>query len=108
MPPTRRQPMLPDHRDFPESILYVLNKQRFESGTGMIRHHDPWRLPDLSAVANEPQIQFVILVTNQSRIEQSEPQQCRSPPAAIGHSVNIAFVIFAMKPRAAAGESRVK
>ena len=57
--------------------------------------------------AQQPQIQFVILVAYQGLIKKAQFLKLCLPPAAVGHRIDVSFVLLVVKRGAAGRESGV-
>src|SRR5579862_8812713 len=70
----------------------------------MIPALNPWGLPDFAAGAGQPQVEFVILVSHQVFIEQSNAFKNLSIEEATKDGVGRTFVIRVMPTRSADGK----
>src|SRR5580704_5818750 len=106
MPPGGGNAMLLHHDYFPVTVLRILTGQRRERSSWAIPGTNRGCLPDCAASPYEPQVQFVVLISDENFVEESQLQQSRLPPASRGHRIHIAFVIRIVEACAAAAERR--
>src|ERR1043165_3398748 len=74
----------------------------------MVRTANSRRLIDSSPGTHDAQVVLVILVANQLLIKIADPIENIAVPAAVDHSVNIAFIVRTMGARAADRKGRME
>src|SRR5579859_2100355 len=65
--------MLLDHPHFPITVLLVLPKERLQRSPWAVPAFHDAGLPDSAPCPGEPQVKFVILISNQLLVEHSDP-----------------------------------
>src|SRR6478609_7233491 len=108
MPPRRRRPMLPNHPYLPVPILEVLTEQPRHAVPRVVPAPDSRRLPHPAAAADNPEVELVVLVSDQFLVEAAEPFEVRPSPASKVDGIDRTLVVRIVRPRSAGTESGVE
>src|SRR3974390_2790310 len=101
MPRRSGQLMLLDDPHFPVSILHVLIEKSRYGIPGPIPAPDFRALPNLAAAADDAQVMFIVLVTDQLFVKIAEALKHALKPATIGYGIHATLVCEVMEFRAA-------
>src|SRR5690349_14186132 len=105
MPPRRRRPMLPNHSYLPVPVLEVLTEQPRHAVARVVPASDSRRLPDPAPAADNPEVEFVVLISDQFLVEAAEPFEVFPTPASQVDGIDLTLVVRIVCPRATGTES---